>query len=218
MTTTKIDYKKIFELFVSQDGLDELITHPFKQKEMQYATDRHSLIRLPVEKVDLDFAEQDKPNAGVVIPKETNCNIEIKIADIELQLIPDLIDETVEEKTEKKCTNSDCEEGVVECEYGHDHDCPICNGNGTTVITVNVPTGKKIPVETKKFRLLGVGFMYKQLRRFIDACKLMEVEIVRKTFGTINGANLFKCGDATILVMPALIDEDSEVEVTEIKL
>ena len=58
-----------------------------------------------------------------------------------------------------------------------------------------------------------------QFRRLLDACKILQVESITKTFGEHNVANVFECGKATVLVMPCLIPEEAmESEVTEISL
>jgi hypothetical protein len=216
---SKVDYEKIFWLFAGEDESREELNRPFKQEGMYYATDAHSLILLPVEKAELNFPEQYKPKAWAVVPQESDCNVEINLADIERQLIPDLTDETITEEVRSKCTNSDCEKGVVECDMGHDHECPTCYGEGEIIESIEKPTGKKKVREEKLFKMLGVGFQYKQLRRFVDACNLMGVKTVTKTFGTAwNKANLFKCGEATILIMPAIISGDEEGEFKPIEI
>lgn len=219
MITTQTDYEKVFQLFVDK-GKDCRInlSKPFRRMGNYYATDNHSMIILPVEKAELDFQPQDEPKAESVVPKETNCNVEIRISDIDRQLIPTMVDEMIEEETKKKCTNRDCEKGYVECDMGHEHECPTCGGEGEIITEVAKPTGKKIVMEHKLFRMLEVGFQYKQLRRLIDACNLMGVETITKVFGTEKNGNLFQCGDARILVMPAIIsgEESEELKPTDI--
>ena len=209
MTTTQIDYEKVFRLFSQKDGLRQEMNNPFKQNGKYFATDAYSMIFMPIEKAELNFVAQSKPDATAIIPRESNCNIEIKVADIERQLIPDMIDETIEEEIMKKCTECDGDK-VVECDLGHDHECVECDGTGETEDVISKPTGKKIPNPSKLFKTLGTGetgFQYCQLRRLIDACKMMGVETITKTFGTPRKGNVFQCGETIIIVMPALIDE-----------
>lgn len=226
MTTTEINYDQVFQLFISNDELRPLMCHPYKQGGKYYATDAHSMIILPIEKANLDYPEQDKPISDAVVPKETTCNIEIKISDLEAKLIPEIIDEIIEEEKEDKCEECDGD-GEVEFEYDAtsknkwqsftmEADCPICEGAGTITETIKKPTGKKIPNPAKKYKMFEVGFMYEQLKRLIDACNLLGVETITKTYGTPTNANIFKCGDAVILIMPAMSYEVPEEEFTVI--
>jgi len=217
MITTQTDYEKLFQLFAGKDETRIYMNQPFKHNGKYYATDAYSLICMPAEKVELNFVEQDKPEVESVIPKETNCNVEIKVADIEKQLIPTMIDETIEEEIKNKCKECDGD-GVVECDMEHEHECPKCYGAGEIVTEIEKPTGKKILMGHKVFKMLEVGFQYTQLRRLIDACNMMGVETITKTFGTDKRGNLFTCGEVKILVMPAIIsgDEREEFKPTEI--
>src|ERR1035437_8413099 len=115
MTTTEIDYEKVFRLFSQKDGLRQEMNNPFKQNGKYYATDAFSMIFMPIEKAELTFIAQSKPDATAIIPRESNCNIEIKVSDIERQLIPDMIEETIDEEVMKKCYECDGD-GKVECD------------------------------------------------------------------------------------------------------
>ncbi len=220
MTDTKIDYKKVFSLFVATENevpaRPELYT-PFTQGEMQYATDAIAIIRLPIEKENLEFDRREKPKCEKVIPAESNCNVKIKISDLESQLVPTMIDEVIYETKEMRCRN--CRgRGEAECDMGHNHECDQCDGTGTIEGEVEKPTGNKIADPDKGFSLLGVEFLYKQLNRLVTACKLMGVETVEKTYGEVSRANVFLCGDCTIVVMPALIGNDRDEETIAINL
>src|SRR3990167_10869447 len=129
MITTQTDYEKVFQLFVlqSQDDYRLDLKQPFKQGERYWATDAYSIIFLPVEKAQLNFAEQDKPKASAIIPTEQNCKNESKVSDIEMQLIPTMIEEEEELETKKECSECDGE-GVLECDLGCEHDCTECDG------------------------------------------------------------------------------------------
>ena len=207
--------EKVFNLFVANaknEPLRKELHQPFKQGGRYYATDTHSMIFLPVEKAQLNFPEQDRPNCEGVIPKNSNCSNQIKISDIETQLIPTLIDETEELEKEVKCPECDGD-GVVECNLEHEHKCIDCDGTGKFIDIIEKPTGKKIPMPNKYFRMLDVCFQYKQLRRLVDACNELGVETITKTYGTETTGNLFQCGDCWILIMPTLVSDD---EITEI--
>ena len=61
----------------------------------------------------------------------------------------------------------------------------------------------------------GVTFSYEQLNRLVTACKMMGVNKIIRTFGTERNGNLFRCGDASILIMPIISDAPEE-EITKI--
>lgn len=207
-----MDYEKLFNLFVGKDDVRPELNQPFKKGGKYCATDAHSLIFISEEKANLNFPEQDKPSIETVIPKEDTCYIEIKVSEIESQLIPDMIDEEIEGE-EIEC--DECEgEGEVEWSFGiYDRmdDCPACGGSGTIQESRTKKTGNKIPNELKGFEMLGVGFRYKELRRLLDAAKIIEAETIIKTNGEINTANLFTVGDFKILVMPCLYNDFNNI-------
>lgn len=227
MNNTQIDYKALFQMFVSDDELRPQICRPFKKNGSYYATDSCSMIILPVEKADIDFQEySDSISVGKVIPKENTCEIKINIADLDRQLIPDFIDETVTIGKDIKC--EDCNgDGHVEWEYsangGRTHymkeNCPVCSGCGYLEETSTKPTGRRIPDPTKRFKMLDAYFLDKQIRRFLEACKMIGAETVTKTSGTEKSANIFQVADFIIIVMPCYVDEDKiENPITDIIL
>lgn len=226
MIDTKIDYKALFQMFVSDDLLRPAICRPFKRNGSYYAVDAFSMIILPVEKADLDIQEYpDSVSVEKVIPKDKTCEIKINIADLERQMIPDLIDETGIIGKDVKCEECDAE-GIVEWEYSDnkgrtyykEKECPICLGSGYSEESRTKPTGRKIPDPMKRFEMLGSYFYDKQIRRFVEACKMIGVETVTKTAGTEIGPNIFQAGDFTIAVMPCAVYEYEKVEITNIIL
>lgn len=206
---TKEAYTATFNLFKGTDNHHPYFNQPFRQDGFYYATDAQSLIYLPAEVIVLDFHDQDRPVPAKIIPKTPTCNVEINVADLERQLVPDMIDETQEKDEENKC--KECEgEGEVECDMGHMHECEECDGTGTITDSIEVTTGRQIVDPRKMFIMDGFGFQYKQLRRLVDACRLLGVETITKTNGARLTGNLFKCGAVGILVMPCYVGELGE--------
>lgn len=201
MTTTEIDYKKLFQMFCGNDPYRPVFHSPFKQQGRYFATDAHSMIFLPMDKAELDFKEVTELKATAIIPKESNCNIEINVADIERQFIPNLIDDYEE------CIDCDGE-GEQECDLGHMHDCDRCEGDGN----VKKHNGKKVPDQNTKFEMLGTAFTYKQLRRFLDAINLIGTKTVTKKFGEKRIGNYFEAGDFGLIIMPYKVDDSNELK------
>lgn len=222
MTTTEINYNEAFNLFIGNDDYRPELMHPYKQNGKYYATDAHSMIFLPCEEVELNFVEQDKPKSEAVVPRDDmhNLNVSITISELEEKLIPEMIDEEIEKTETKKCSECDGE-GKVEFEYSGnkrtytiEEDCPECDGSGNIEREFMQKTGKKVANPMKKFQMHEVGFMYKELRRLVDVARVLGEETVVKKFGTATQANLFKCGKATILIMPVVSTDWDNSEFT----
>ena len=217
-TINKINYDKAFQLFVSKDELRPDMLTPFKQDNKYFATDAMAIIFIPIEEVELNYPERSRPQCSAVLPKEDVMNIKINISDIEEKLIPEMIEEFTEEEKETDC--AECSgTGEVEFEYNThietyylEADCPLCKGAGSITKTDAKPTGKTIPNPSQKYKMQGTGFHYWQLKRLVDACKILDVETITKTNGTERHGNLFKCGKATIMIMPIISDGVPDTE------
>ena len=92
--------------------------------------------------------------------------------------------------------------------------CPVCNGSGIIEKEITEKTGRKIPNPNKKYKMFGVAFSYEQLNRLLTACKMMGLDKITRTYGTERNGNLFKCGDASILIMPMVSIDAPESEFT----
>lgn len=218
-TTTLIDYEKLFKLFVSKDELRPDLDHPFEQNGKYYATDAHALVFVDARLVNLPYPKQEKPEVWKVVPNKETCNIEIKVSELEKNLISEMIDEEIEYGKDIEC--KECKgEGEVEWEYDgllrtyeNEFTCPACDGDGLESKTYFKKTGKKIPNPLTKHKMFEVGFLHGQLQRLIDASKIIGVENITKIFGEKSNANVFQVGNVTVLVMPAMI-EDYDPEFT----
>lgn len=212
-TTTQIDYKKLFNLFVSKDELRPDLCHPFEQNGRYYATDAHALVFIDATGIELGYPKQEKPNMITHIPKEATWNVEINVAALERNLISEMIDEEIEVGEDVEC--KECEgEGEVEWEFNGKHrtyhkenTCPLCDGDGLERKSFMKKTGRQVPNPLTKHKMFGVGFLHGQLQRLIDASKIMGVETITKTFGQKSNGNMFTVGNATVLIMPALIED-----------
>ncbi len=216
MTTTEINYDKVFQMFTSDDDLRKNFNHPFRQDGRYYATDAHSLIFMPVTDANLPYAEQDAPNAKAVIPVERTMSIEINIDELDGRLEPEFIDEEIMEEVEKECSECDGEKDH-ECSCGDVHECTNCGGTGKETDEVLKKTGRQIPDDNANYLMFDVFYKYKQLRRLVDACKLLGCETITKVFGGKTNGNLFICGKVTILVMPVVNYNADEVDYAILK-
>jgi len=221
---SKDEYIKLFEMFCAPtdgDSEEVLMQHPFKQKGYYVATHTSSLIILPCDKEELDFKEQDKPHVFGVLSKLHTCDdMAIDVNKFEQALVAEIIDEEVWTGKDVDCDTC-CGEGEVEWEfenYTKDFDCPACDGDGRSERRHKVATGKQIPNPWKMFLAFGeVGFYDKQLRRLIEACRIIGAETITRVAGTFQTGNKFQVGDFSIVVMPCVVSTWDMTEVTEIK-
>ena len=221
MITNEINYEEVFKLFVHpQTDWPTVFQQPFKQGNIYCATDARSLIFLPIEKADLPFKEQKRPNATAIIPQDVIFNDEINLPELYDKLIPEMIDEEIIKESEKECKECD-ENGEVQFKYLGNlrthymyAGCPVCNGSGIIEKEITEKTGRKIPNPNKKYKMFGVAFSYEQLSRLLTACKMMGLDKITRTYGTERTGNLFKCGDASILIQPMVIIDVPESEFT----
>ena len=198
----KIDYGKLFNMFIDPNGEERGLNHPFIQDEKYIASDGVSLIYLPVGKATLNFPKQDKPNISSTISAENNCSILLNVKKLEEQLVPEMIDE-------EKILYEDCSEckgdGYVKYTYSGEKDyeaeleCPKCDGKCEKKIVEK--TGKQIPNDWKLFQLIDAYFAYKQLRRLIDAVNLIGVDEITLEVREEKKANRFSVGDFKIIIM-----------------
>lgn len=211
-TKQKIDYDKVFKLFIGDNEHRPDMHQPFKRAGMYFATDAYSMIFMP-DDGSLPYEEQNKPLAEKVIPKKSNITQSILISKLEEQLVPEIINETEEHVVSEKCTECNGT-GWVRHSEGKDV-CDMCE-DGIYKYSVDELTGRKIANPHKDFKMLGVGFKYAQISRLIEACKLMEVDQITWMYKAKEGGNLFECGNVKILIMPSILEYGAVV--TEIKL
>lgn len=218
---SKEEYIKLFEMFCGDDSVRPWMNTPFKQNDHHIATDGHGMILLPCKYRELDFLALENPaNIMSVVPTEKACDIRISVAKLEQALVPEMIEEEAWIGKDVECKECDGE-GCVDWEYKHYTDsfkCPECFGDGLEEKRRKEKTGKQVPNPRKGFRVFGgIGFYDKQLRRLIDASKIIGEETIVRTFGTEDGPNAFEVGEFKILVMPFKIQAWQLTETTEIK-
>lgn len=207
----KEKYLKVLNLFVSDNNLNVAMLKPFLQENSYIATCGHTLCLLEKSVIDLDISSHsNQPNALKVIPSDNNnTSIEVQLFSEELKKVP-LITNT-----------NECDEcgggGDVTCEYGHDHECPTCEGYGKTVIYPII----KIQDPECYVKIQDVWFRFATISRVLQACNILELTRFEWIVKNNKGANLFLCGDFKILIMSCLVverDLKDNPEKTSIKI
>lgn len=114
--------------------------------------------------------------------------------------------------------------GNVTFEFNHgktyelDGDCPVCNGAAITTKKSATPNGKKELDYNKLFKIGVCAFNAARIEEIIFVANFLEqkhITLVRQTTG--NQLCMFRIGEAEMLVMPSLC-EDDETIAQELKL
>jgi hypothetical protein len=115
------------------------------------------------------------------------------------------------DETEVEC--SACYgEGEVEYEFSHgrkdytiESECPVCEGQGVIIGKSDKPNGKKIIDYTKLITIGNSTFNIERLQDVVKVAELLGVKNISLVFqGKPSQGNLFKVGDAEILIMPVM--------------
>jgi hypothetical protein len=202
----------ILNLFIGNDDRRPVFNKPFEVNGKVYATDAHVLIR--TDKKNIDFIidnEHLPPKVEQVIP-ERNLN---EILNINKEMFESLKTADEYEFSGKDIDCKTCDgHGEVEWEfehYTHDFDCPVCNGSGLS----EERRGKKTGGKTFGDSIVKLKDAYFRVRLFY---KLIEVkdraggDVYLTGYKDKRSGVLFKIGDYEIVIMPLLIEDESEYE------
>ncbi len=207
MDKQKPDYEKVFNMFSNMSGLKQELYTPFRQHNLYAATDACSMIYMPTSVADLPFEEQNETIISNVIPLILHEEIPLDV-----QKLDDAIKEFAPMIDEWKVINTTClkcgGDGEISCNLGHLHDCSGCSGSGEK--SERKRTGLKIPNAETVFKFNGmgaddIGIHYKQLIRLVSAAKELGESTIYKVYGKNRNPHVFKVGETSVLVMPALI-------------
>lgn len=202
------NYKKAFGLFCSANELRRVFTSPFKQKGIYVATDGIGIIHMPVNVIDWDLKEEEKPNVQKVLPAKFHASISIDV-----KLLSSEMDKYSVKIEEYKIPPRECEacegEGRLDCDLGHTHDCENCDGTGET--KGRYPTGNMISDTQTAFKIWDSAIKYTLLKRLVEASNFMGIDTIYKICGGEEDRRFyFKVGDAKILIMAYLLTGDVE--------
>ena len=190
--------KNIFQPFVGHDDRREEMNSPMKQNGFYFATDAHTLICCPVSICpDADFEERNKPNCTAVMPTERTEAIEIETSFI------NTINEVLPMTEETKIELIDCKEcygsGIVECNYGHEHECDECDASGKK--EGKKKTGNVIKDFYCLIKVWGIIFRYQELKKVFEVANKLNLAKFSLIRGAQSKGNLFQVGDFQVLIM-----------------
>lgn len=219
-------YKKVLNLFVSNDELRPWMQNPFTIKDKIYATNGYALVvfdlvtfvcnnyNTTLNKItDIPIIyqfEEDKLNG--VYPLENNLNNTYSINFLKKRFknVP-LIDDFDEEKKIDICTECGGT-GVVTYVYeddgyiDHEMDgtCPICDGFSKCEQIVKKPNGKTVLDKNAQCIIGNSIFYVNKIKYILDVAEILGVSKFELVYQKEEyKASLFKVGEADLLIMPA---------------
>ncbi len=182
------------------------MTEPFNAKGKSMSTNGYALVTTPV---CGDFKNQEDMIKNVY-PLEINMNKIISVKEIKdkLQLFPtvDCFDEI-----EQEC-NACYGSGLVDFEFDYgrkryelEGECPVCEGERTTLQTSKTPNGKKEFDYNKLFQIGICSFNVERINELIfivDKLGVNEIVLVNQTLP--HRPSVFVIGDVELLIMSTL--------------
>lgn len=195
-----------------KNDIRDWMTEPFNANGKSMATNGYCLVATPI---CGDFINREDKIKSVY-PLEHNQNKRIKLQEIKdkLALFPtvDCFDET-----EQEC-NACYGSGTVDFEFEYSRktyemegECPVCEGEGTTLQTSKTPNGKKELDYKKLFQIGLCAFNVELINKLIfiaESIGVDEVVLVSQTLP--HRPSVFLIGDVEFLAMSTInIDLDA---------
>lgn len=205
-------YQQVLQLITSKDRTDWM-KEPFLVGDKAVSTNGWVLVSVP--KFNDEYQDKSE-KTKTVYPIEYNCEKQITLSEFKEAIskapLVDCFDET-----EQKC-DACYGKGEVEYEFSYgrkdytiDHECPVCEGEGTIYKTSEKPNGKK-QIDYSKFIIVGNStFNIARLEDVVKVAELVKSENITIVFqGKPTQATLFKIQDVEMLVMPSsAVDEQN---------
>ena len=206
-------FLKLLHKFCSNDILRSWTMKPFNVGNRTVATNGYCLLSTPLQD---EFTDKSK-NIKTVYPLEYNINKTILVVELK-QKIKDfpLLDCYDEIKTKCDACNGD---GEVEFEFYHscktyqiEHDCPVCDGQGTIITQSKTPNGKKEFDYTKFFKIGNSIFNVARIEELIYVADTLNADMINIVNQTEpNKPSLFVIKDVEMLLMPTKCNDEQDI-------
>lgn len=199
-TTKEITLDGILNEFLSTDNLKPALKKPCLIDGYVYGTDGHVLIKIPESLLFTKHSTfKEFPNVERVInPPLLDEKLTIGVDQIRrmLDIIP---------LQDKFAPCSECDEGNIECNLGHSHDCQRCDGlgNSTTVIGKEYSHLDLMKIDKAHY---NPNFIL-LLEKVCLSQKVNSFTIISQGYNT---AMKVIVNDITVLIMPVGYKEDPE--------
>ena len=206
-------YEEILHLFTSKEDFREWMKKPFLGGNKAVATDAHFLVAVPEWKGN--YEQCNKAASAYPMPTDFTKEYSIEQFKDAIAQVP-LVDGFDEETKVDEC--DECNgEGEFEYYangkyYYHDADCPVCEGQGQTEVTKQIPNGRKVPDSTKQIRICLGCFSIEAVQRLIKVAELLnENTVTLVNQKSNNSAAMFHVGQCEVLLMPLMNHGEEQV-------
>jgi len=212
-------YQKILNLFVSTDEMRNWMQRPFAINSKIYATNGYALVAFNITNLKelIDFATYNEDKLTGIYPLEHNLDNTYTVDFLKecFKKVP-LVEDFDEEEKEDICIECDGS-GDVEFEYDSkslktyykECECPICEGDGRCIQTVEKPNGKMVEDFNSKCVIGNSLFFANKVKRIIEVADLLGVSEFKHVHQTTpSKQSLFKIGDVDLLLMPTMSNGD----------
>jgi len=208
--------QKILELYCGDNPLRKNLHQPFQQGDHVFASDGHTLIRVPASRVPVQYAIQDKPSniaANHFRPADIATPVTLK----ELTERIDEVPKIPEMEDIGECLPcSECDgDGQVVWEYRHwekEFDCPECDGTGYSDEATFKETGKTVPDMNHTITLHGFKFKAEYIIRLSLTMLLLKTDAATMKSHSVHTFKDGVCFSLTeyvdVLIKPLLTSEN----------
>jgi hypothetical protein len=188
--------------FLSVNGRREWMNEPNEFNGFVYATDAHSFIRIPIQKLANKYPAHIK-TANFDSLYENYPLLQTPII-LSVQALKECFQNIKKIKGRTEC--DECNgDGVVTCNYNHDHECLECNGEGY-IQTGNEPM--IYPNKNSYVEVFGSYFTPFRLHRILVVAETLQVGDVPIISHRPTMAMLFRIDDIDVCIMP--IDHENK--------
>jgi hypothetical protein len=207
-------YEQILKMFCAGSDMPEWMREPFTVVHRAASTNGTALVSVP-EWIGGEYKDYtDKTRT--IYPFTYEMNVVLPIEEIKnaISKIP-LVDGFDEKEVTGKCT--ECYgSGEVDFEYDANNktyylegECPICEGQGTTVQTIKTPNGKKVPDASQLVKLGSQNFNIEKIGHLLQVAEILnekDVIVLKQSKNT----TCFKIGEVE-MVIASFIKGDEKV-------
>jgi hypothetical protein len=193
------DYDRLLKLFVSDDEMRPYFMQPNTTEGWVWATDAHSLIRIPEKLLKKEYPSHAKvPNVREVWDSVELLKAPKTISCATLLTILGRIDK---EPDTSPCP--DCEgAGYIECLCcGHCKKCPACKEEGSLP---DYTKPEVYPCDRDFIRVLESNFSPRLISRLEEVARELEVVDFALTGAKKERAHQFSIGPVDVILMPML--------------
>lgn len=220
----KNKYEEVLNIFTAKEDrpYTEWMRKPFELDDKAIATDTYSMALINRNLLNniAKIPDLNKKSVATVIEmakaRVTNV-VTIEQLDIAINACP-LVDEYVDSDYDSACKACNGFGNVgwsfmfKNRDYQYQHDCPVCDGEGSVVLTREISTGNKTPDKSKLITIGLATFNVDIIQKLFETAEILaESEIKVISQNNNHTATIFQIGNVEIIAMPTVGHEESIV-------